>query len=644
MNKRINNSAVITNTRYSTFARLKPVPINNISLLEGFWLDRIRKNNSITIFTQYEQLESTGGFDNFRRLTKESPESFQGFVFNDSDVYKWLEAASWIMASQHNCELQQLMDDVISIIVKAQDRNGYINTYFSFEHTSERWSNLREKHELYCAGHLIQAAIAHYRVTGERKLLDVAISLADLIDSTFGLNRGEGTSGHPEIEMALVELFRTTRDEKYLDLAALFIDRRGHQLLGGSEYLLDHIPFRDLEFLSGHAVRALYLCSGATDVALETGEDALITTLSRLWKNLVEKQVYITGGVGARYDGEVFGKPYELPNARAYAETCAAIASVMWNWRMLQIDGNAKYADLLEWTFFNAVLPGISINAQEYFYVNPLMDDGSHRRKEWFLCACCPPNICRTLAMYPGYMYSVSKEGIWLHLFANSIAKIDMMTGTQVELEQTSNYPWEGKISLQINKLNTINPNLGIQDIMEEFSLFLRIPGWVGKQDASVHINGENYSHLSISGKYLEIRRNWKAGDEITVEIPIAVNIIESHPYILENTRRIAITRGPLLYCVEQVDNPDAVIPDISLNLAASPSIEFDQNLLGGVVKIILGRELRVIDSKWENKLYFQLQPEKRVEDGQSVEVIAIPYYGWANRMPGPMAIWHSYK
>jgi DUF1680 family protein len=643
MNKEINDSAVITDTRHSPFARLKPVPVSNISLLDGFWLEQIRKNNNVTIFSQFKQLVSAGSIDNFQRLTGESTNLHRGYVFSDSDVYKWLEAASWIIASQPDLKLRQLVEDVISIIIRAQDQNGYINTYFSLENISERWSNLLDKHELYCAGHLIQAAIAHHRVTGKRELLDVAIRLADHINLTFGPNRRDGTSGHPEIEIALVELFRTTGDEKYLNLATLFIDRRGHHLLDGSKYLLDHLPFRDLELLRGHAVRALYLCSGATDVVLETGEGALIATLNRLWKNLVEKQIYITGGVGSRHDGEAIGKPYELPNSRAYAETCAAIASIMWNWRMLQIDGNAMYADLLEWTLYNAVLPGISINAQEYFYINPLQDDGSHRRKEWFSCACCPPNICRTLAMFCGYMYGVSIEGIWLHLFANCNAKIDLLTGTQVELLQTSNYPWDGNIRLRINKLTVINSNLGTRNLFEEFSLFLRIPGWIGEQSVSVRINGEDYSHQSISGSYLEIRRNWKEGDAITMELPMVVNFIESHPYVLENIWRVAVTRGPLVYCLEQMDNPNAMIPDIRIHTAVSPGIEFDQNLLGGMNKIYLYGETTAINTKWDDKLYYPLKTETRVDQQKRVKVIAVPYYGWANRMPGPMAIWNLY-
>jgi DUF1680 family protein len=637
------NFAVITDPRYSPFAHLKPVPINRITLNEGFWLDRIRTNHNQTILSQYKLLETTGRLDNFRRLTENIHSSYQGYVFNDSDVYKWLEAASWAMSSQHSIKLGQIVDEVINIVSRAQDRSGYLNTYFSLERTPERWSNLREKHELYCAGHLIQAAIAHFRVTGEHKLLDVAIKLADHIVFTFDAGKREGTSGHPEIEMALVELYRTTGDSKYLDLTLLFIDRRGHNLIGGSQYLVDHRPFRDLEYLAGHAVRALYLCSGATDVALETGEEALGSALYRLWKNMVDKQLYITGGVGARHEGEAFGKPYELPNARAYTETCAAIANVMWNWRMLQMDGEARYADLLEWALYNAVLPGISLDGLEYFYVNPLMNDGSHRRQEWFSCACCPPNVCRTLAMFPGYIYSISNEGIWLHLFANCMVKIDLANGFQVELEQSSSYPWDGKISLRINKMVPTNSDLPKQSPSDEFSFFLRIPGWLDDQSASVHINGENYPIQPVSGSYMEIRRSWKVGDKITLLLPMNVKYIESHPYILENTGRIAISRGPLLYCVEQADNPKIGLQDIKIITAAVCGEESDTNLLGGIVKLGFQGESIGVGSWWNGRLYNPIKRAKGHRRGKLAEIIAIPYYAWANREPGAMQIWHNH-
>jgi DUF1680 family protein len=644
MNVQNQNKTVIIDTWHSQYARLKPVPIKNITLDDGFWQYRIKLNHTVTLQTQYQQLESTGRFDNFRRVAGEINKPYQGYVFNDSDVYKWVEAAAWSMIYYHDEKLKQSVDLVISLIIKAQDKDGYLNTYFSLDKTTERWTNLQEKHELYCAGHLIQAAIAHYRVTGEDRLLKVAIHLADHIYSTFGPTGREGTSGHPEIEMALIELYRTTGEEKYLELAALFINRRGHQLLGGGEYLLDHLQIREMEYLTGHAVRALYLCSGAADLVLETGEEPLRIALEHLWDNMTKQQIYITGGVGARYDGEAFGKPYELPNARAYAETCAAIASIMWNWRMLQLQGNPRYADLLEWTFYNEAMAGISLDGKEYFYINPLKDEGVSRRQEWFACACCPPNISRTIAMFPGYMYSISEEGIWLHQYAQSTATIELMSGRQVELHQITTYPWDGHISLQITSLSTANSTNRDSTNVEEFSFFLRLPSWLADSQVKVYVNDEMYNHHACPGSYLEIQRNWQIGDKVCMDLPMEVRYIESHPFIEENFGRIAISRGPILYCLEEVDNPNILLSEFQINPSIEPEVELAPDLLGGIVRLRLTGRIDTIDKDWDDKLYRMIHLDKDQRNDQVKEVVSIPYYAWANRKPGPMTIWLSYS
>lgn len=640
----IRDKAVILDTWHSPYARLKPVSLRNIMLDDGFSQSRVLLNQSVTILTQFQLLETTGRLDNFRRVSGDSKKPYQGYVFNDSDVYKWLEAASWVMIYNHDKQLQTLVDHVINLITKAQDKDGYLNTFFSLEKVRERWTNLQEKHELYCAGHLIQAAIAHHRVTGQSSLMNVAIRLADHICTTFGPSQVVGTSGHPEIELALVELYRETGDAKYLEQAAIFIDRRGHGFLGGSEYLLDHIPVRKLGHLVGHAVRALYLCSGATDLVLETGDQPLRTTLELLWNNMVNQQMYITGGIGARHDGEAFGKPYELPNARAYAETCAAIASVMWNWRMLQLDGNARYADLMEWTFYNAVLPGISLDSKEYFYVNPLKDDGDHRREAWFDCACCPPNICRTIAMIPGYIYSVSNEGIWLHLYAQSKAIIELITGQQVKIQQTTSYPWDGHITLKIIGLQPPHSVQGGSINSPKFSLFLRLPGWLTGQKVSVKINGKPYRHHAASGSYLEINRNWQMGDIVSYDLPMDVRFIESHPMVGDNFGRIAVIRGPLVYCLEAVDNPDVLLSEIRINHSDKPEIEFVPDLLGGIVRLHLSGSIRPIDVDWNDKLYRPAQLNLLHANDREIEVVSIPYFAWANRVPGAMSIWQLFS
>ena len=644
MNPIIDNKTVILDTRHSLYARLKPVPIRNVVLETGFWRDRIQNNQSVTIDSQFKLLESTGRLDNFRRVSGEIDKPFQGYVYNDSDVYKWLEAACWAMIYRCDENIKEMVDLVITLITNAQDKNGYINTYFSLERVADRWTNLAEKHELYCAGHLIQAAIAHHKVTGEDNLLNVAIRLADHIQSIFGPSLREGTSGHPEIELALVELYRTTGLVKYLDLASVFLDRRGQHFLGGSEYIQDHIPFRKLEHLIGHAVRALYLCSGATDIYLETGDKSILSTLEQLWANMVNQQMYITGGVGARHDLESFGKPYELPNARAYGESCAAVASIMWNWRMLQVEGDPRYADLMEWTLYNAVLPGISLEGNEYFYINPLKDDGTHRRQDWFACACCPPNICRTIAMFPGYMYSVSTGGIWLHLYAQSKAVIELLSGQQVELQQTTSYPWDGHVIIQMNNMASLNSSKENQQETIEFSLFLRLPDWLDACQVEVKINGETFCHTAAPGSYLEIHRSWQVEDTVSIELPMEVRFLESHPMVEENVGRVAVTRGPLLYCLEAADNPNVSVHEVRIKTSELPKADFMPDHLGGVVRLRLTGEVHIIGTEWKNKLYQPISNDKGQLKTRDIEVISVPYFAWANRDPGAMQVWLPYN
>jgi DUF1680 family protein len=643
MNQSNTPNAVILDTSHSPSAQLKSVSLSQILIEEGFWHTRMLVNQKVTIPSQYVLLEKTGRLDNFRRASGEAQKPYQGHVFNDSDVYKWLEAVCWMMAYQQDSEISEATDRVINLIVKAQDKDGYLNTFFSLEKIRERWMNLQEKHELYCAGHMIQAAIAHYRVTGNYQLLNVALRLADHICRTFGRSQVEATSGHPEVEMALIELYRTTGEMKYLDQATLFIDRRGRGLVGGSEYLLDHVPFRRMDYLVGHAVRALYLCCGATDLMLETGEDVLFQNLQHLWVNMTTQQMYITGGIGARYDGEAFGQPYELPNARAYAETCAAIANVMWNWRMLQIDRNAKYADLLEWTLYNAVLPGIALDGKDYFYMNPLADDGAQRRSEWFDCACCPPNIARTIAAFPGYIYSISDEGIWLHIFTQSKATLFLMTGQRVNMEQITSYPWDGHVKLIIHEIiqNKSPGEKALQD--DRFSLHIRIPGWLNDQIARVKINGRLFKHHTPSGSYLEIQRRWKAGDQVDLDFPLEVHYLESHPLVANNYHRLAISRGPLVYCLEATDNPHVNLNQIRINPDYPVEAEYKADLLGGITQLHLRGFTYPSDAVWRDHLYYNFRVDEPSLRSHEITLTSIPYYAWANRQPGVMAIWYLF-
>jgi len=405
--------AVVVDTTNSPHARLRPVPLDAVSLNDAFWAPRLKINREVTLPSQYKQCEDTGRLDNFRRAAGTKDVPFQGIYFNDSDVYKWLEAVSWSLATHPDKGLAKLLQTAADAIEAAQQDDGYLDTYYMFERANERWSNLKDMHELYCAGHFIQGAVAHYRATGSSQMLDVATKLADLIGSVFAPDKKVQTDGHPEIEMALVELARATGEDKYLKQAEFHVGVRGQGSIGGGVYLQDHVPFRELHEVIGHAVRAIYLSAGATDLFLETGEAAVNTALAHQWDNMTQRRMHVSGGLGARYEGEAFGIDYELPNARAYTETCAAIASVMWNWRMLQHHGEARFADVMELALYNGVLSGLSLDGQSYFYQNPLADDGTHRRQEWFGCACCPPNIARLLASLTGYFYSVDNDSVY---------------------------------------------------------------------------------------------------------------------------------------------------------------------------------------------------------------------------------------
>ena len=622
--------ATIVDTSRSAHALLRPVGLGAVRLADDFWAPRLMINRSTTLPSQFQHCEETGRLDNFRRASgKKTGIPFQGIYFNDSDIYKWLEAAAWTMATEQDAALEAMVETAIAEVAAAQQPDGYLDTYFMFEKAAERWSNLRDMHELYCAGHLIQAAVAHHRATGREELLAVARKLADHICDTFGppeSGKTPGVCGHQEIEMALVELARDTGDERYLQQALYFIDARGHGLIGGKEYHQDHQPFRELERMTGHAVRAVYMTAGAADLLLETGDASLRGTLDRLWTNMTTRQLYVSGGIGSRYEGEAFGKDFELPNERAYTETCAAIGSVMWNWRLLALEGDARYADLLETTLYNAVLPGLSLDGQTYFYQNPLADDGTHRREAWFGCACCPPNVARMLASLPGYFYSVSDDTVWVHLFAEGSATISLEDGRAIELTQQTRYPWDGDIAIKIGTTGT-------------FALRLRVPAWC-TDGASATINGQQSGVVLTPGEYLELRRDWQAGDTIRLSLPMPIQRVECHPAVAENSGRVALVRGPLLYCVEQADNPEINPRDVVLPVASAIDSTYEPELLGGVVALRFDALLADPGKAWEGQLYRIAASSAPNAGKQTASITAIPYYAWANREAGPMQVW----
>jgi hypothetical protein len=614
----------VVDTTHSPFAKLRPVASRSVCLTDSFWEPRREKNRHATLPTQYDHIEKTGRLDNFRRASGKRPDlDFQGIFFNDSDVFKWLEAAAAELPNTP--ALTEFVETTITEIAAAQQEDGYLNTYFMFDKAGERWENLAWMHELYCAGHFIQGAIAHYRSTDSEALLTVAKRLADHIYAVFGPEGRLGACGHEELEMALVELYRTTGETKYLTLAGRMIDARGSEpsVIHGKgpfdrRYMQDHVPFRELHEVTGHAVRMMYLSAGATDVYLETGDTTLWDALEKQWANMTERRTYVSGGLGSRYEGEAFGKDYELPNARAYTETCAAIGSVMWNYRMLLATGEARFAQLIEHTLYNAVLPGLSLSGDLYFYENPLENDGTHRRQPWFGCACCPPNVARLLAELPGYFYSISEDaGVYVHLYANGEVNMALPSGNPVTLHVATQYPWDGDIAITVTGEG-------------EFALHLRIPDWASGATLTV---GETH-YPATPGAYAEIRREWQNGDRVRLHLPMSVRGIRCHPFVAENNGRVAIFRGPILYCAEATDN--GFVPNLH-QLQVNLSQEW---------KTVSVEGLPDIPALQGTASYTVLSGTSLYTESRSVEctgegvLTLIPYYVWANRDPGQMLVW----
>jgi DUF1680 family protein len=613
----------VVDTSASPHARLRPLPLGAVRLSDTFWEPRRRVNREVTLASQYRRCEETGRIDNFRRAAGKIEGPFQGRYYNDSDVYKWLEACAFALAEAPDAEIERMTEAVALEIADAQQPDGYLNTYFTFELAGDRWSNLRDKHELYCAGHLIQAALAHHRATGRATLLEVAVRYADYICTIFGPDGRVGTCGHQEIELALVELYRLTRHQRYLTQAQLFIDRRGQQppVIGGSPYHQDHAPFRELFEVAGHAVRMVYYCCGAADIATETGEPEYLAALHRLWGNMTERRMYVTGGIGSRYDGEAFGDDFELPNERAYAESCAAIGSAMWAWRMLQLTGEARFADVMENALYNGMLPGLSLDGERYFYQNPLADQGTHRRTPWFECSCCPPNIARMLASLPAYFTSTSDEGVWLHLYADSTIEAELPQGT-VSLRQSTRYPWDGEIVLTVEKAPSA-----------EVTIFLRIPGWC--RGESITVNGDAVASEQAAG-YAAVRWRWVPGDELRLLLPMPAERVLCHPCVSNNRGRAALRRGPLVYCVEQVDL--GFDPRWLVLTGGDHQAVWEPDLLGGVVSITGVAEFERLSEEWSGALY--RSEGALAEPIVRADFTAVPYFAWANRDPGGMQVW----
>ncbi|MGY4923365.1 glycoside hydrolase family 127 protein [Streptomyces sp. 900105755] len=601
----------------------------------GFWHDRRATNSRVSLPQGADLLESAGNLHNLRLAAGTAEGVFQGaYPFVDTDVYKWLEAASWQLADEGGELLAADVSRIVALVADAQQPDGYLNTWFQLVKGGERYQDLRWGHELYCAGHLIQAAVAHHRSTGRPELLDVARRFADHIDSVFGLPGSgrpvDGIDGHPEVETALVELYRETGERRYLDLAGYFVDRHGHGLLGGDAYCQDRVPLRAATGVEGHAVRQLYLLAAAADLAAETGDAELRAVGERLWHAMTATKTHLTGGLGAHHDQEEFGDPYELPNERAYCETCAAIASVQWSWRMALLTGEARYSDLIERTLYNGFLAGVSLDGERWLYVNPLQvrdghtdtgGDQSARRTRWFRCACCPPNVMRLLASLPHYLASGDEQGLQIHQFVTGTYATD-----RVRVRAETDYPWHGTIAFTVEETPSGEP----------WTLSLRIPKWC--REFRVRCGGETYDSPADDG-WLRLSRTWTPGDLVVLELALEPRLTAADPRVDAVRGCVAIERGPLVHCLEQVDHPGGGLDDIVLDPSRPLAVKHRPDLLGGVTTVVAaGLRRRVPDRGWWP--YAPATGPAAEPGGEPVELTAIPYHVWANREDGSMRVW----
>ncbi len=634
------------------YAKLSQLSLSQAEIKGGFWGERREQLWKTVLPYQWTQLESHHDVDNFRILAGEKDGVHLGPVYLDSDLYKWLEAASYLSGKHPQDQwLSDRITELTGLFGKVQMPDGYLNTYYQTFAPDRRWTNLLMNHELYCSGHLIEAGCALKEATGKDDLFKIATRLADQISSVFGPGKKQGVPGHEEIELALVRLYRQTGDKKYLEMANFFIGRRGRAnkypqamikslkdqselarivnekrrpwlekapkaksaagyIIGGTlfdpriftnfytgKYFQDDKPFVDQTTGVGHAVRAMYYFTGAADLYLETGDAALFQTAQKIWDNTISKRTYLTGGMGSLGGIEGFGRDYELPN-RSYTETCAAIGSFFWNWRMLRATADAKYADLMERTLYNGILPAISLDGTKYFYQNPLTGNGKDQRQPWYGTACCPPNIARLFGSLERYLYSESDEGVWVHQYISGAARF---RNGKVNLELESGFPFSGDVRI---KISAQKPG--------SFAVMLRIPAWADK--AAVAVNDEKLSNI-LAGTYLKIQREWKTGDEITLNFPMEIRLIDSPPEVKSNRGKVALMAGPLIYCLEEKDTPGINVHQAVISKSGKLEMAKRDDLLGGVMTV-KGKTLA------------------------GKEFIAIPYYAWSNRGPSRMEIW----
>lgn len=614
---------------------IRPLAAHHVKVNDAFWRPRIEVNRTATIPYSFQMCEETGRIENFKVAAGTSDKKWTGrFGFNDSDLSKIIEGAAYSLMTHPDAKLARYVDELIGYMAAAQEEDGYLYTAWTARDKIDdqaniiccypkhsKWLESRMSHELYNLGHMYEAAAAHYEATGEKNFLDVATKSADLLVETFGPGKLEIPAGHPEIELGLVKLYRATGDKRYLDLARYFIDLRGvpsddrPELWG--EYHQDHKPFREQDEAAGHSVRAMYLYAGAADVAALTNDQSLVKAVDRLWENVVDKKTYVTGGVGAKGQGEAFGKNYELPNRTAYCETCANLATCYWNHRMFLLHGDAKYIDVLERAAYNSVVSGVSLDGKEFFYPNPLASRGDYARSKWFDCSCCPTNLCRFIPSVPGYVYAIGDDGVYVNLFVEGSAKLELEGERTVGIEQKTRYPWEGRVEISVTP-----GTMG-----EEFKLYVRLPGWArgeawpsdlyaylgeSEQQPTLQVNGQSLQIKPEKG-YLVIDRVWQAGDTVTLDLPMPVRRVVANDQVRADRGRVALMRGPLVFCVEEADNADGEVGSLVLTDNAPLDSEFRSDLLGGVQLITCSAP---------------------------TAFTAIPYCSWANRGRGEMTVW----
>ncbi len=617
---------------------ISPVPFTSVKVTDAFWGQRLKASREVTIPLAFSKCEETGRYKNFVMAAHPSEKNkVEGFTFDDTDVYKTIEGASYSMQTFPNKKLDKYIDSVLTIVAKAQEPDGYLYTFRTMNpnHTHEwagtkRWEKEEDlSHELYDLGHMIEGAVAHYQATGKRNFLDIAIKYAGCAARAIGDKPGQITvvSGHQIAEMALCKLYVLTGQKRYLDLAKFLLDKRGYTERK-EEYSQSHKPVVQQDEAVGHAVRAAYMYTGMADVAALTGDTAYIHAIDRIWSNIVNKKLYITGGIGATGNGEAFGQNYELPNMSAYCETCAAIGNVYMNYRLFLLHGDAKYFDVLERSLYNGLISGVSLDGGGFFYPNPLESIGQHQRQPWFGCACCPSNIARFIPSVPGYIYAVHNSDVYVNLFMANHSNLNV-NGKAVELKQSTNYPWTGDVNLEVS------PN-GKQD----FTLKIRVPGWV--QNSVLPGNLYSYTDkktlgytVKVNGKvvestvekgYFSINRAWKKGDKVEVHFDMEPRTVKANPAVEADRGKIAVERGPIVYCAEWPDN-DFNIFSIILNKKPIFKVESKQDLLFGINTIQTDAQSLSYDA--QGKLVTK-----------EVKLNMIPYYAWAHRGSGDMAVW----